>query len=273
MSTIDREPTKEDFIRWATGRAPTHPPPRMPGIPGAPRDSNQELVSQPFTQNIQATGATGVDLFRDPKNHPDAVGTILTHAATLTNFFPAKGLEDQSKQFGDYITKVSTFPGFLLTYNEQTSQMQTEVNVDLMIDQIKSAYDGVMGADVGKVIDSVKSMANSILNHSSKTADKALFTQMTISKEDDNYLYVSIFYTTLHMEYDKSGKKTYSSQKYYINRSLFRVLTATLTTNAEKLYELLGNGSFDDWAKGATSPTGSKLSCFEKNVAAAPKEV
>ncbi|KAG0231978.1 hypothetical protein BGW41_001996 [Actinomortierella wolfii] len=115
-----------------------------------------------------------------------------------------------------------------------------------MVDQIKSAYNGAMGADVGKIFDSVKALANSILNHSSKSADKSLFTQMTINKQGDGDLYVGIFYTTLHMEVDKSGKKTYSFQKYYINRSLFKVLTAVLTSNGEKLYELLSNGSFDD---------------------------
>jgi len=103
------KPETEDFIKWATGRAPRRAP-NMPA-PNLPNDGNTELVSQPFVQGVKSYGVTGVDLFRDPKNHADAVGTVLTHSAKLANFFPAKGLENQQEQFGLYIEKVSTFPG------------------------------------------------------------------------------------------------------------------------------------------------------------------
>ncbi|KAF9158705.1 hypothetical protein DFQ26_007319 [Actinomortierella ambigua] len=265
-------PKTEDYIRWATGRTPRHAP-HLPA-PRIPRDSKMELVSKPFTQDVKATGATGVSLFKDPRNHPDAVGTILTHAAKLTNFFPAKGLEDQSEQFGNYIVKVSSFPGFLLTFNEQSAQKHTNVNVNVMIDEIKRAYDGVIGADVNRVVASIKDMANSIANKSSDTADRSLFTQMAIiGKPGDSSLYVTIFYTTLHMEVNKEGKKTYTSQSYKINRSVFKVLTSSLTLNAEKLSELLGNGNFDEWAKGATSPGGKRMSCFEEPHVGVEKEM
>ena len=99
-------PTHEDFTHWAQGRRPRNAP-HFP-VPQLPSNDGSELVSQPFCQNVQSYGATGVELFSDPKNHPDAVGTILTHASKMANFFPAKGLENQSDQFGDYIEKVST---------------------------------------------------------------------------------------------------------------------------------------------------------------------
>ncbi|KAF9973382.1 hypothetical protein BGZ73_003365 [Actinomortierella ambigua] len=265
------EPKTEDYIHWATGRQPRHPP-QIPAPPRAP--SNTELVSMPFTQGVKPSGASGASLFRDPKNHPDAVGTILTHAATLANFFPAKGLEDQTDKFSQYITKVSSFPGFMLTFNEQTGQKQTHVDVDLMIDEIKQAYEGVIGADVNKVVTSIKSMANSIINKSSNKADRSLFTQMSImSPQGDSALYVTIFYTTLHMEMNQQHKKTYSSQSYYINRSVFKVLTNSLISNADKLAELLGDGSFEDWAKGATSPGGPRESCFDRALTGASKEM
>lgn len=154
----------------------------------------------------------------------------------------------------------------MLTYNEQSGQEETSVNIDTMIDEIKSAYDGVVGVNVNQVVDSINKMANSILNHSSKSATKSVFTQMTITM-DGSQLVTTIFYTNLHMEVNHSGKKTYSSQSYSINRSIFKVLTATLVANAEKLNSLLGSGSFDDWANGTSSPTGSGASCFETHAA------
>ncbi|KAG0259055.1 hypothetical protein DFQ27_004254 [Actinomortierella ambigua] len=266
-------PKTEDYTRWATGRTPRHAP-HLPGPPRIPRDSGMELVSNPFTQNVKATGATGASLFRDSRNHPDAVGTVLNHAATLANFFPARGLEDQTEQFSNYIMKVSSFPGFMLTLNEPTGQKQTTPYVNMMIDDIKRSYDGVVDADANKVASSVKAMANSIINKSSRFAYRSLFTQMSImGGSDDSSLYLTIFYTTLNMEVE-DGKKTYSSpQSYRINRSVFKVLTASLVTNADQLFELLGNGSFDQWVKGATSPGGTKLSCFEELHIGAEKEM
>jgi len=154
----------------------------------------------------------------------------------------------------------------MLTYNEQSGQEETSVNIDTMVSEIKSAYEGVVGVNVDQVVESINKMANSILNHSSKSASKSVFTQMTITK-DSGVLVTTIFYTNLHMEVKKSGKKTYSSQSYYINRSVFKVLTQSLVANAEKLNELLGSGNYDDWANGASSPSGSKASCFEVHAA------
>ncbi|GJJ79146.1 hypothetical protein EMPS_11505 [Entomortierella parvispora] len=100
---------------------------------------------------------------------------------------------------------------------------------------------------------------------STDRADRSVFAQMTISQTTAGELVATIFYTKLSMQLDQ-GKKTYSSQTYSVNRSVFKILTSTLVNSAVKLNELLGDGSFDDWAKGATSPGGNKLSCFETEV-------
>ncbi|GJJ76918.1 hypothetical protein EMPS_09277 [Entomortierella parvispora] len=264
MSSERPAPTHNDFIDWAEGRRPRNAP-HFP-TPQLPNNGGTELVSQPFCCNVQSFGATGADIFRDPKNHPDAVGTILTYAATMADFFPAKGLENQTDQFTSYIEKVCTFPGFMMTYNEQSAQEETSVNIDTMINEIKSAYEGVVGVNMNQVVDSINQMANSILNHSSKSANKSVFTQSTIT-EDNGVLVTSIFYTNLRMELTHSGKKTYSSQSYSINRSVLKVLSASLVANADKLNQLLGDGSYDKWAKGASSPSGGGVSCFEAHAA------
>lgn len=273
MSSAARpEPTHEDYTRWATGRMPRHAP-HSP-FPRLPHEGNTELVCQPFVQNLRSHGATGVELYKDPKNHADAVGTILNHAAKMANFHPAKGLENMTECFSNYVEKVNSFPGFMLTYNEKTGQDETSGNIDEMIKDIKKAYEGVVGVDTNKVVESINNMANSIINHSAKSADKSVFTQLTIAQEG-GHLVTTIFYANLRMEVTKSGKKTYSNQKYHINRAVFKVMTNSLVANAEKLNQLLGDGSYEEWTKCLSSPGGSNASCFETHHASkaqAPRE-
>ncbi|KAG0253406.1 hypothetical protein DFQ27_007425 [Actinomortierella ambigua] len=265
-------PKTEDYTRWATDH--THHASHLPESPPIPHDSNTLLVSQPFTQNVKATCATGVSLFNDPRNHPDAVGTILTYAAKQTNFCPSEGLAGQIEQFHKYITKVSTFPGFMLTFDKPTSHEITTDNLTLMIDDIIRAYEGVVDADITKIVSSIEAMANSIINSSSSGAGPVLFTQMTImGNSGDPSLLLTIFYTTLQMKVSTSGKKTIASpQSYTIHRKVFEVLTASLVANAEALFKLLGNGTFEEWLKRVTSGGGPKLSCLEERHLDAKKE-
>ncbi|KAF9299104.1 hypothetical protein BGZ74_009111 [Mortierella antarctica] len=152
--------------------------------------------------------------------------------------------------------------------------MQTDHNIDLMINDIKAMYDGVVDVNVGSIIDSLAKMAQSIVNKSNDKINDSIFTQMAITKPNNTgQLYVSIFYTTLVMEINKDKKKTYRSQAYYVNHTVFKVNTAFLTACALDLSIMMGLG---DWGKAKetmTSPThGSKISCFKKHLATATEE-
>ncbi|KAF9369749.1 hypothetical protein CPB97_003324, partial [Podila verticillata] len=88
-----------------------------------------------------------------------------------------------------------------------------------------------------------------------------------------NSLYVSIFYCTLKMEVDKQGKRTYRSQEYQVNRSVFKVNTSFLTANAMELSNLLGLGSWGQAKEKMSTPIGgTKLSCIDKALAIAAEE-
>ncbi|KAH7039360.1 hypothetical protein BKA57DRAFT_473525 [Linnemannia elongata] len=260
----------ENLKRWVKGQPPLGLP-RTP-LPTVPVNDNTEMVAQPFYFNVSPTKATGVELFRNPANHADAAATVMTYSGTKANFIPALGLKDQAPRFNDYVRRIATFPGFFTERSEETGEQTTSQNVDLMIDQIKSAYVGFATADLDGIIDSVQRMANSILNKSSKESDKAIFSQDTIHKVN-NTNYITIFYATLDMKENQQGKKTYIEQSYRIFRTVIRVNTTYLVTFADQLAEMLGDGGLGDWDAQSSSPTGTKLSCFETQLKQAPKEV
>ncbi|KAG0321536.1 hypothetical protein BGZ97_011041 [Linnemannia gamsii] len=260
----------ENLQRWVDNKPllglPRHTPPAVPS------DSNTELVAQPFYFSVQSSGATGVDLWKDPANHADAAATVLTYSGKSVDFIPSLGLKGQADKFNAYIKKISTFPGFVIENSQETGENVTSQNVDTMIGQIKNAYVGFASADLDSIVASVEAMANSILNKSSKESDKSIFSQDTVSKTN-NSTYITIFFTTLSMHENQQGKKTYIEQSYRIFRTLIRVNTTYLVTYAEKLDALIGDGGLPGWAAQGSSPTGSKLSCFEAAHKKAPREI
>lgn len=260
----------ENLQRWIENRPLLGLPRHLP--PAVPADTKTDTVAQPFHFNVQSTGATGVDLWKNPANHADAAATVLTYSGKQVDFIPSLGLANQADKFNAYVRKISTFPGFVIENSQETGENVTSQNVDTMIGQIKNAYVGFATADLNGIVDSIEAMANSILNKSTTDSDKSLFSQDTISKTN-NSTYITVFYATLHMHLDQQGKKTYIQQSYRIFRTLIRVNTTYLVTFADKLNSMIGDGDLDEWGKQASSPTGNKLSCFEKEHKRAPKEI
>ncbi|KFH72838.1 hypothetical protein MVEG_00063 [Podila verticillata NRRL 6337] len=269
MANITDE--REILKRWAEGTHLGRAPMELPRV-----NANDHLVSQPMFSGIQEVPlpTNPVDLFRDPKNHANAVGRIWTFCSERTKFIPAMGLKGQADKFPAYIEEISTFPGFYLEFNRQTGRKQTSNDINLIINDIKAMYDGVLDVNIQGVVDSLEKMAKTIANSSSDKLEDSVFTQMSITKPNNNQqLYVSIFYTTLKMEVDTQGKRTYRSQEYYVNRSVFVVNTSFLTAYALDLSTLLGMGDWGQAKEKMSTPIGgTKLSCIDKARAIAAEE-
>ncbi|KAG0074844.1 hypothetical protein BGZ93_001478 [Podila epicladia] len=271
MANITEDRDREILKLWGERRLLGRSPIELPRV--GPYD---ELVSQPFFNGLSETPlpTNPVDLFRDPKNHENAVGRIWTYCSDKTKFIPAMSLQDQADKYNAYVEMISTFPGFFLEYSRETGRKQTSHDINLMINDIKATYDGIIDVNLDNIITSLTNMAQSIINKSNDKVNDAIFTQMAITKPGNTgQIYVSIFYTTLAMEINKEKKKTYRSQEYIVRRALFRVNTSFLTAYAVDLSIMMGLG---DWGKAKetfTSPKGgSKMSCFKKHLATATEE-
>ncbi|KAF9974210.1 hypothetical protein BGZ73_002432 [Actinomortierella ambigua] len=238
--------------------------PRRAPLPRDPRDGNTpDLVHTPWAQNVKNGLPTDpVEIYRNPEWHGSAVSSVLTKSSTITGFYPAAGLEEAANHFDDYIRQVSSFPGFVLVSSEETGSHDTSVDVSKIVNAIVDAYSGFVSADIKKVEQSVSDMANSILNHSSKQAHKGIFTQSTVDNQNGTFT-TTIFFATLDMSLDTSGKYTYTEQTYKIMRSVLQVNGAWLSAHAEELAQKIDGKSIDDWINGSSSPTGKKVSCAE----------
>lgn len=259
MSSIN-----QDLIDWNRGKVPR----KAPLPPSAP-PAYEIGVSQPFVTgpNTSDPNAPADVMYSDPKNHKDACASILTYSGTLTDFIPsAQTIEETAQKFPAYVTKVATFPGFTTERNDQTQSKKTEANIELMINDIKAVYNGVITADVQGIIDSIQNMANTVLSQVTADFSTSTFAQSSVWSEDgSNTVKTTIFYTSLHLEKGKDGKQTWSSQEYTVNRTVFGVTGSYLVANAKQLAEMTGKTSLDEWGKKNASPTTPGIrSCFDK---------
>ncbi|KAF9118628.1 hypothetical protein BGW39_001004 [Mortierella sp. 14UC] len=241
--------------------------PQRGPIPGLPRNApTPDLVHTPWAQNIkQGLPTDPAEIYRNPEWHGSAIASVLTKSSTITGFYPAAGLEEAADKFGDYIQQVSSFPGFVLVSSEETGSHDTSVEVKKIVAAIVDAYAGFVTADIQKVEQSITDMANSILNHSSKQAHKGIFTQSTVDNNNGTFT-TTIFFATLDMSLDTSGKYTYTEQSYKIMRSVLQVNGPWLSAHAEELAQKIDGKSIDDWLGGSSSPTGKKMSCVEQQL-------
>lgn len=253
----------ENLQRWVQGR-PQRGLPRTVPKP-APSSNNTEMICHPYYYRVHKQSSSGVERWRNPEMHPDCAATVMQFSATKEDFVPTGTLENLSDQFNNYVRRVATFPGFFLERNELTAEQYTSRDISLMINQLMDAYVGYGSGDLTKMVQSIEQMAESILYKSSSSSDRAIFSQDTVTKIG-NVVYITIFYCHLSMKAETSGKKTYIDQKYTINRSLIRVNASYLTTYAERLEELIGDGDLGGWVGGLSSPTGGRKSCFLKNL-------
>ncbi|KAG0258217.1 hypothetical protein DFQ27_004764 [Actinomortierella ambigua] len=267
--TLDQQELK-DLENWNKGLPLSGIPRKTPRA--IPVSSDTEVVAHPYRYRVTPKSTSGVDRWRNPEYHADCAATVLTYAANLVGFTPAAGLQDISEKFNQYIAKATTFPGFFLERNEQSAEHVTSTSIDLMVKDIVTAYQGYGSGDVASIVTSVEKMAESILNKSSKSSDKSVFSQDTVTKVD-SYYYVTIFYVNLSMKVQQSGKKTLIDQRYRINRSLLKINQSYFIAYAEKLESMVGDGGLDDWGKKMSSPTGTRRSCLADKTADLIKEL
>ena len=219
--------------------------------------------------------AEGETIFSDPENLPTAIASILNHAQTQANFHPASDTpEHLATVFLDYIANVDQTPFFHIVKNEQTKQTYNSKNYNNLIDSIVSLYDGINGEDKNAIKDSIANMAKDVFSSESREEWKNLFSQSTIVYSSDfkSLPKLYIYYTTLHMKYEKK-KAEVSIQEYYVNRTEYTILPDLIKSYAKEL-SALNKTDIDDWIKRNSSPEASanhKL-CFDVEEYKEPKK-
>ncbi|KAG0206567.1 hypothetical protein BGX33_007334 [Mortierella sp. NVP41] len=256
-----------DLINWMEGR------PVLSTLTLLERASkSDEVIFQAYFQgtNTADPAATPFEIFKYSRNHVDAASSILSFAGHSTIFHPnTQNPVELARWIDAYIAKIDAFPGFLLTFNEQSQTIPTSTNIDTMVSGIKSTFDGVLAIETKTLVDTINRMANTVVSQSTSNESRVMFVVLGVTAADDSDLVeISIFYAVQNMKKDETtGKKTYAEQSFAINRTVLKILTSTNVANAAVLAARIPKVSMEDWLRSVNCPTDPKVqSCFERHL-------
>lgn len=202
--------------------------------------------------DTSAPDASKIEIFSDPKNLPTAISSLLGLAQNSANFHPGDPKKNTtSEDFSQYINKVDQSPFFSLTDTARKEGTVSSKDYDSLIDSIVDVYKGVLSDSVEAITNSVENMAKNVFSQEQAEQSEDLFAQNVIAMSYNNdfgYPIVTIAYTHLHMETQKDGKSSVSSQSFLVTRSTYRVLDAKIHAYADILS---GQDTQDveDWLK------------------------
>lgn len=216
-------------------------------------------------KNDSDPNAQGIAIYKDPRNLPTAIASILNHTQNKAGFHPASIPADKlAAAFGSYVTEIDKTPFLHLVQNSSDKQKFESSNYNALIDRVVGLYDGVSSQDKEKIKQSIVDMAKSVFTQTHSEDWKNLFAQSTLDFTDYGNPTFILYYTSLYMYHDKNGKSDVAKQEFEVRATKYQVLPEMIKAYAEKLVTL-DVQSVDNWLSDNTSPKAQNIRlCFEK---------
>lgn len=198
--------------------------------------------------------ASGIEIYSELQNLPTAVASILNHSQNRADFHPADmSPEVLATRYSAYISEIDNNPFLHLLKSEQSKQSFYSKDYNLLIDQVVNLYTGVTAQDLDALKDSIADMAKSVFGQTKSEDWKNLFSQSTLDISDEDNPILFIYYTSLHMGHDETGKSEVNEQDYMVRKTEYLVLPDLIKAHAYQLASL-DKKSIDAWAGDSTSP-------------------
>ncbi|KAG9323036.1 hypothetical protein KVV02_001691 [Mortierella alpina] len=197
--------------------------------------------------NTADPDADKVGVFRDYRNHADAVASILLYCAEETSFHPAGGRSDTPEAYFDFIQKAASFPAFYFLGTEDR-QYTLDLNGDReqFLDQVTEKYRlESTFADPDRIRSSFQTLVPRTIDHPSKRS--WLLSLITLNKQmgTDNVTF-SMAHVRLTMSRDeKSGIATIDRQAASMTLSCYSVMGRYISFYSDELARYIEKGSVD----------------------------
>ncbi|KAF9950486.1 hypothetical protein BGZ72_007872 [Mortierella alpina] len=195
--------------------------------------------------NTADPATDGVGVFRDYRNHADAVASILLYCANDTSFFPAGGISDTPEAYFDFIQKAAIFPAFYFLGTED-KQYTLDLNGDKgqFLDQVIEKYRLESAfADLDRIRNSFWDLVPRAIDHPSRRS--WLLSMITLRKQmgSDDVTF-SIAHVRLTMSKDeKSGIATIDRQVASMTLSCYSVMGRYISFYSDELARYIEKGS------------------------------
>ncbi|KAG0260875.1 hypothetical protein DFQ27_003288 [Actinomortierella ambigua] len=183
-------------------------------------------------QDTTDPNASPVNIFKHPGNHAAAVSSVVAFSAKRESFTPAvapaKSLEVPLQNF---LRRVSTFPGFLLTRQELSSDKISGSLIQFEKVVRDSAYKH--GALIGR---GMRDLVPGYIPD--KSMDQWILNLVVIDKAaNSDVVELQLLYVALEIKTDDHHSAIIPEQQIRINRSILEVNQSYLTQYADSLVE------------------------------------
>ncbi|CAO3566704.1 unnamed protein product [Mortierella alpina] len=210
--------------------------------------------------NTADPDADGVGVFRDFKNHADAVASILLYCAEETSFLPAGAKSDTPEAYFGFIQKAASFPAF---YFLGTEDKQYTLALDgdrrQFLEQVMEKYRlESTFEDLDRISDSFQALLPGTIDHPSQRS--WLISLITLQKQigTDNVTF-SMAHVRLTMSRDeKSGVATIDRQEASMTLSCYSVLGRFISFYSDELARYIKKGSVDQLIRTLSSSKGQE---------------
>ncbi|KAF9155420.1 hypothetical protein DFQ26_009740 [Actinomortierella ambigua] len=176
--------------------------------------------------------ATGADIFKHPRNHVIATGSILRRAAQSSQYLPSK--QDPTKTragFFEFQYKAASFLGFVEYDVPYKEQLKLEGGLRNLEKTILEAYESYENKYIAQQL--VKLVPKKGQKDETKSYVLSL---VTINKRNaNNYVETKLINVALRLKTNEKGEIEVPAQNAYLNVRHFVVDATYLEKNAEKL--------------------------------------
>ncbi|KAI7825607.1 hypothetical protein BC939DRAFT_476057 [Gamsiella multidivaricata] len=184
-----------------------------------------------FGEDTSDPDARGAEVFRDPRNHPVAVASVIAFSAYQTGFLPQeRGVITDESVYANFMKKIATFPGLLLRSTKQGSMALNGSSDQLKEQIIQSIESEVANRNV---------VADSIVDALPLSLEDKAKQDWTVSalvlQKDEEGVKVDLIAITLNLHNNKTGQAEITPGKASVHQDSFIANAAFLSINADAL--------------------------------------
>ncbi|KAK3822993.1 MAG: hypothetical protein J3Q66DRAFT_330558 [Benniella sp.] len=175
--------------------------------------------------------AQETEIFRDPKNHPTAVASIIYHLALQADFHPrVQGVQATSEAYGQFLRSLRHFPEVF--YSEETS----ELNLGGSYEQFRELIVAKYNSGKSKAVDAATAFVDQIPTAlGEEDHEHWLLTLAAITRKDDGYITADLSFVPIKLTRDDYGTVSIDRQITYIQQQTFHIASSFLVNNAYRL--------------------------------------
>ncbi|KAF9081330.1 hypothetical protein BGX27_004969 [Mortierella sp. AM989] len=196
------------------------------------------------------TGASGHDIFEDPRNHASATASILKYSAEAANYRPSEQDATYIVEYSRFQLKMETFPGFAL----RSPSQEVDVPLSNSLTQLETAIrEKYPSANSKLIARSLRDLFPGSVED--KSLEEWILSLIVIDKPfDSNTVTVNHVELELRIAVDETMKTHIPEQTAKLYNTEFQVVASFLSNNADGLAQRISCGSVQDFIQYFASP-------------------